>query len=104
MAAGGLDRQVQLQSFSATRVDGEDIRTWSTWASPWAWRIDETGREFFAAEGKRAEAKAVFRIRWRAGVTRQMRVVDGGEVWDIASIVQVGRNRWLDLMCAAIVE
>lgn len=47
-----------------------------------------------------ARETAVFRIRWRAGVTlRSVLNDDEGNVWFLESLGEVGRRRFIDLAC-----
>lgn len=89
--------RIKLQAKSVTRnAIGEEVVTWadvitdtadnSIWAEVWPLK----GREFFAAQQTQYAADVRFRLRYRAGLTQDMRVVWNGDAFDILSIVDVG--------------
>ncbi len=104
MHAGDLNQLVTLQQPS-TSVDalGQRVLGWADVATVWARAQPLRGREFFAAGQVQSEASVKFTLRWLAGVTGQMRVVWRGLPHAIvAEPMDVdGRQRWLELMCAA---
>lgn len=89
--------RIKLQSKSVTRnAIGEEVVTWADvvtetadhclWAEVWPLK----GREFFAAQQTQYAADVRFRLRYRDGLTQDMRVVLDGDAYDILSIVDVG--------------
>lgn len=104
MRAGDLDRLVRIEVNTPSRSgSGDMVDSWALFASVWAKRLDDKGRKFFAASQVTGEAVTVWRLRWLAGVTTAMRVVDtvnGTEIWDIESVAEFrGRQEGLDLAC-----
>ena len=97
---GRANQRIKLQAKSVTRnAIGEEVVTWTDvvtdtadhaiWAEAWPLK----GREFFAAQQTQYAADVRFRIRYRDGVTREMRVLWNSEPYDIIMIVDVGAAR-----------
>lgn len=102
MRAGSLDRQIVIQSAASARDSyGQPIETWSTFATVQAYRRDIRGAERFTAGHDVAIRSAVYRIYWLAGVTEQMRIVDG-ETYRITGIAEDRRQNWMELTAEAI--
>jgi SPP1 family predicted phage head-tail adaptor len=99
--AGNLRRRLTLQSRAIDRDDrGGAIESWSTTATVWGSVIPSSGREAWQAEQSQAQVTHQVTIRYRAGVTPRMRLLDGSRVLHIASAVDVdSRKRELTLMC-----
>jgi len=96
-AIGRASHRIRIEEKSVTRNSiGEEVVTWedvitdtadnSIWAEVWPLK----GREFFAAQQTQYAADVRFRLRYRAGLTQDMRVVWNGDAFDILSIVDVG--------------
>ena len=77
--------------------------TWSVFAEVWAEQVPLQGRELFAAQQVAARVDTRFRLRWRADVTPEAtRVVDAdGRVFDIVSVLELGRREGLEVMATA---
>lgn len=98
MRAGKLDRRVTLERFTSTVNEfNEPIETWAPIATVWAELVQETGREFLAQSEVTAERKAVFRIRYRAGITVRDRVIYDGRAHNIVDVRELGRRKGLEL-------
>jgi SPP1 family predicted phage head-tail adaptor len=80
---------------------GQAIKSWSTFATPYAAIEPLRGREFFASAQISAEITVRIRMRYLPGVTEKMRVVHNGKYYNIISppINPNERNRELHLMC-----
>lgn len=70
-------------------------------ATVWAEIRDLRGREFFEArQVPGGEVTTQVRIRYRDGITRQMLVRDGDNLYEIEAVQEpTGRSRELILMC-----
>ncbi len=100
MRAGRLDRRVTLQRRTVTRDSyGDENETWSDEATVWAAIRGMPGREYLAGDKFVQEARAVFQIRWRAGVDPGMRLTYGGATYEIVSVTEIGRRQGLELLC-----
>lgn len=102
--AGDLQHQLTLQSPPTAR-DGMGARSgaWVDEATVWgaAWPL--SSRERLAAEQINSEASVRFRIRWRAGVLPNWRVVWRGVPHAIVGdpIDVHGQRVALDIVCTA---
>ncbi len=93
---GRAKHRVRIQRKSVTRnAIGEEVVKWrdvvltgdkSVWAEAWPMK----GREFFAAQQTQYAADVRFRIRYRSGLTREMRVLWNDDPYDIVQIIDVG--------------
>lgn len=97
---GRANQRLKLQAKSVTRNSiGEEIVAWTDvvtetadhaiWAEAWPMK----GREFFAAQQTQYAADVRFRIRYRDGITREMRILWNDEPYDIVMLVDVGAGR-----------
>ena len=104
MEAGALRHRVAIQEpVEARNSYNEAINTWALVAVVWAWVAPLAGREFFAAEHVQSEITHRVRLRYRAGITSEMRVVYAGRVLMIQSVIDRGeRRRELELMCREV--
>ncbi len=103
MRGGHLDRQIVIQQAAESRDSfGEPVKTWSTFATVWASKLDIVGRERFAARQDLAEESTVFRIRWLAGVTAKMRIVHDGKTYGIQGLAELGRSEGIDITAVAV--
>lgn len=96
--AGILDRRITIEVKTLT-IDsfGQEIETWRTFATVWASLGKQAGRETFEADQKVATNEATFTIRYQAGILETMRISFEGEFYDITSIEEITRFRWLML-------
>lgn len=98
--AGLLDQRIVLEQKSVTRNSiGEEVETWSTFATVWArYRPAKVGERASGAQ-LQAEHEAVFRIRWLTGVDPEMRIVWRGERYELVgpALIVDSRTKELDL-------
>lgn len=105
LQAGKLDRYVTIQQFASSRdaTYGSETKTWSTLAQVWARVEDVSGREFFAAKQRGGDTMVKVIIRHRTDVTRLMRLVlDDGRVLEIDTVLQISRDKGLELIAKEI--
>lgn len=104
MQAGQLRHQVALQSNTPTRNDsGELVESWSTWATVWASVEPLDGREFFNAQQVTSEVTTRIRMRYRDGVTPQLRVAWRSRIYQIHAVIRKDeRDREIHLMCSEV--
>lgn len=76
------DRRITIQHM-ATSVDEEGVVTkdWAPLITLWAKRkpLTTRWREYFQAAGMNAEKMFQYEIRYREGITEEMRLVDGAD-------------------------
>lgn len=104
MQVGALDRRLTIQGFTSTRdpETNEEIQTWADLATVWANRRDVSAREFFSAGGENTEQQSVFTIRWRAGLTSSLRLIQNGQTFDVTGVSEIGRRQYLALQAKAV--
>jgi SPP1 family predicted phage head-tail adaptor len=100
MRAGNLRNYVTIQSATESfDGNGELILTWATFASVWAEVTPLVGREYFASKQVNAEVTGKVRIRYLAGVTSEMRIIDGTKTYQIEAVMNIeNRNEELVLL------
>lgn len=100
MDAGKLDQRISVEQPSiTTNTLGEEIASWSVTSQPWAKVIETPGREFLSGDYK-AEAKAVFVIRWRE-IDSTARVTWRGRSYRINDVTGTQREGYAYLHCLA---
>ena len=105
MRSGMLRHRVTLQKKIVAVDDyGAAIgdAPWEDVATVWASLEAMSGREFFASQQAQSEVTQRIRIRYRAGVTADMRVIHNGKVFNIVAPLQDNRGRELVLMCREV--
>ncbi|MAA98671.1 MAG: head-tail adaptor protein [Stappia sp.] len=104
MRAGKLDRLITLQGVTHT-VDayGTPVETWADFAPPVRAQVVQSSTdEFLQAYGETDSFAVVFRIRWLAGVTPDLRVSYEGKTLNIREIKEIGRCKGLELRCEEV--
>lgn len=100
---GQLDRRVQIQVLSTTKdAYGGDVETWTTVRTESAKYNPGSGTERRIALQEQSELAATFTFHYST-LTKSMTpqshriVFDGGE-WDIHSVVETMRGRWIEVV------
>ena len=85
VTAADLDQRITIQQpVDTPNALGEPVTSWQPLHSNiWAQRRPLTAREQLAAGKTQTPVDAVFRIRYRAGITASMRVVHNGQPYEI---------------------
>ena len=106
MRAGWLRKRVTIQEKRADRDPfGAERIIWVNVATVWAGVEPLRGREYLEAKQMQADVSTRIRMRYRSGVTPEMRVLYDGRTYEIESVIDVlERGRELNLMCREIVE
>jgi SPP1 family predicted phage head-tail adaptor len=106
MKAGELRYRIIVQKRSITRDEEGDINeTWSDVVTTWASIKPIQGREYFSALAVNAEKNIRFVIRYRLGITQEMRILYNGQIFDIQSIVDIEeRHRELEIVCKEVIQ
>ncbi len=101
MRAGKLDQRINIEQNSPVQNSvGEQTDFWTTLATVWAEVVPLKGRETFNSDQVIAIADVRFRIRHREGLDNSMRIVYGDNVYNIHSILKIGRREALDLFAS----
>lgn len=62
---GRLNTRLTLQTSTGTKdTYGQEIEEWEDYMSMWAEKVDESSREFYAAQKVHAETTAVYKIHY----------------------------------------
>lgn len=91
MEAGKLRHRVTIEEKTQTQdgVTGDVTHTWTTWAENVPAAIEPlSGREFVTSAAQQAGVTARITIRWREGVTADMRIVHNGTLYNIAAVLE----------------
>jgi SPP1 family predicted phage head-tail adaptor len=106
MRAGDLKERITIQDKTVTRNDfGEEIITWTTFATRWAAVEPLRGQEFIEGRQLVAQVSTRFRVRYLDGVKPEMRVSYRDRVFAIIGVVHPFENqRELHLMCEEQVD
>lgn len=104
MKIGSLKYRIVLQKKMITEdALKQQTEVWTDFAYVWA-RIEPlSGREYFAAQQINSEISVRVTIRYLPGITTGTRVVFGGRIFDVLSVVNPEeRNISLILMCKEV--
>ncbi|MBP1314543.1 SPP1 family predicted phage head-tail adaptor [Herbaspirillum sp. 1130] len=101
MFTRGMRHLVQIQySTSGRGSDGDNVTTWVRLADVYAEQQDLSGRLLETAQARFAEAEVSFRIRFRNGITPDMRIRHQGRFYRIGAVLdRTGRRLELYLIC-----
>ncbi|SFU81694.1 phage head-tail adaptor, putative, SPP1 family [Paenacidovorax caeni] len=105
LQAGKLTQRITLQAPVVARGrSGGQSKTWTDAATdvPAAVRnlSGNERRASSSAGGEVAQARAEFTLRWRPGITAQMRVLYGGAIYNIVHVNDfMARREFLILTC-----
>ena len=103
MRAGRLSSRVTIQQRTDAQNEiGELVPVWSTLATVWANVIHKSGLETIKAGASASVVKASFRIRFRADVKADMRVVKGSDVYNIEAVLPSQGRVYCDLVCERV--
>lgn len=104
IAAGKLQHQIIIERETETVSPAGHVRkTWAPIAEVRAEIVTATSTEFLAGWGEGDQNAAVFRIRWIPGVVVSTadRIAHGSRVYNIKSVIEIGRKRGLELRAVA---
>lgn len=103
MRAGKLRARITIQQRGTSQDGaGQPVISWTAFATVWANKIEQSGRQFLAAGAMQNEAKSVFTIRYFAGVIPSMRISYGGLFYDIVDVSDPdGRLREMVIACTS---
>jgi SPP1 family predicted phage head-tail adaptor len=106
MRGGLLQQRVEIQSVTSAQDDaGEVTRTFRTLWQPWAQVLTPGGGESVDQQRMQryGELTHLVKIRYRAGVTRNQRVLWDGRTLEILAVADEENNAtWLHLYCKEI--
>ena len=110
---GRLDRRIDIQQDNASSADsyGQIVPSWGALDTVWAQvtpggSAGRGGQEDHEGNQDHATLTTEFRIRYRTDVTEKMRIrypASSGDIYDIESIIEIGRQVGLDITATASV-
>jgi len=104
MTAGSLDRLVTLSTMTATNTGTGYTETATTLGTVWASRKDVSDAEKAAAGAVEGTVRARFIVRSSSltrGLKPKDRLTEGGKVFQIVGIKEVGRRDMLEITAEA---
>jgi len=98
MNLGDMDTRIQIQSPPSAKDDGGELSgSWSIVCTPWASLGHNTSSEV-NDEGTEAVVDVItFTIRYRSGISSEMRILHDSNYYEIIGIREIGRNEYLEL-------
>lgn len=99
-----LNKRVTIQALGGGQdAIGQPIEDWANLIADgdgkcWAEVKDVSGKEFIAADAENSAVTTRITIRYRAGITAAMRVLNGADVYKVLAVLGQ-ENRTLLLMC-----
>jgi SPP1 family predicted phage head-tail adaptor len=101
---GRMDRRIVIQSYTAERdAAGGETLTWAdfmTVSAALSYPATGSGEMYGKDQYQQiATRSVVFTVRYMAGVNEKMRVSYDDKLYDIESIAELGRKRYLELKC-----
>lgn len=106
--ASDLNKRITLQQKSnnyQTDEEGNPIEVWNDIAIIWAAVKPLRGREFWQAASTNAENTIKVIIRYRSGITNDMRIAYGNRLLEITNIIDVDeKHREIHLMCKEVLD
>lgn len=105
IAAGRLQHQIAIERETETVTAAGHVRkAWTPIATVRAEIKHLSSDEFLAGFGDADRQSAAFAIRWLPGVTitNADRITHAGKVFNIKSVVEIGRKRGLELRGVAV--
>jgi SPP1 family predicted phage head-tail adaptor len=93
MRSEKLDRRLIIQEPAETRDDyGQEVLTWSTFATVWAGVKLNIGKESFQTSERVKERVVDFKVRYRTDITANMRLLYDSNYYEIEDVVELGRE------------
>lgn len=104
--AGSLRERITIQQdVGIEDTSGERSHSWQDFHSCWAAVQDLSGREYFEANQSQSEISTQVRIRHKAGIRPQMRILWGSRIFEIVSVANpMAKNAELVILCSELVK
>lgn len=100
MDPGKLNKRI---TFQLQDLDSED-EDWKDIATTWANINPISGKEYYSAETINSDLTHKIRLRYRKGITPDMRILYNGRIFYIVSVInEFERNSTLQLMCRELI-
>jgi len=106
LQAGSLNHRITIQALQSEQddSDGNVVEQYVTVGEAWADVRPMSGREVIEGGLEQSKIATSIRIRYRAGMTRSMRVLHDGRTFHIESILPdpYSGREWLTLACVEV--
>lgn len=104
MRAGALNERIEILARVKSLDDaGATSFKWQHLTSVWANIRHESGKETLSHDVITASVRASVRIRWRSGITPDMRIKTVNGVYEIEAVLpDLGGRVFVDLVCRTI--
>lgn len=101
MQAGKLNRRITIRQQSTTLdAYGQEIVSWTDLCSVWASIATLSGLESVRSGIELSLIRSSMRIRYRLGITSDMRVLYGADLYEIEAILMDEQSKeHMDLIC-----
>lgn len=100
MDPGKLNKRI---TFQLQDLDSED-EDWKDIATTWANINPISGKEYYSAETINSDLTHKIRLRYRKGITPDMRVIYNDRIFYIISVInEYEKNTMLQLMCRELI-
>ena len=100
MDPGKLNKRI---TFQLQDLDSED-EDWKDIATTWANINPISGKEYYSAETINSDLTNKIRLRYRRGITPDMRILYNGRIFYIVSVInEYEKNTMLQLMCRELI-
>lgn len=101
--AGALDQQLTIiREIETVAASGAVSKEWGQLAVVRAELVKRQTKEEQWGFGEADSGPVVFRMRYRLGIQTADRVICGGSTYDIDEIIEIGRNRIIELRTSLI--
>lgn len=96
---GSMDRRITLKGYtSAADAYGQMVKTWATGSVVWAAVEVVSGTEGQDNQAELSRRRLKFTIRYKSGVDETYRIVYEGNDYDIISVAEIGRRRYMEII------
>ena len=101
MQAGKLNRRITIRQQSTTLdAYGQEIASWTDLCSVWASIATLNGLETVRSGIELSLIRSSMRIRYRLGITSDMRVLYGADLYEIEAVLMGEQSKeHMDLIC-----
>jgi SPP1 family predicted phage head-tail adaptor len=102
LPAGSLFHTIIIERETKTRTPSRGtVSAWTEIATTRAEVVKASAADFLTGFGTAQQGTAIFRIRWREGLTTADRIVFGGKAYAIKEIADIGRRVGLEIRAVA---
>lgn len=106
MNPGELRHKITIQQFILTKnTNGFEIMTWVDYKKLWVSKRSLGGKEYYSAAAVKAETDVAFGGRFVKGITPQMRIVEGTQIYNVKSALDSdGKRKTLNIVASEVVK